>query len=230
MNPRTNFRYFLGLLPSALSVIALAGCGAVPLKQYYTLNYLPSPSRVRVCDSAYQCVIRLRDFDIEEAYDRPEIVYRQSPFQLQYDYYRSWAVKPSRMITDLVYKHLLTANLVSSVVRRYDEGPKPDHELSGMIEAIDEYDSQELWFAHLALRMTLTKISDGAVLFEKRFDLRKRVYEHKPENVIRELSSLLELIMTQAVSAMDKVLAKEYGMALPPADTSASTPSTGEIR
>jgi len=226
MNPRTNLRYLL----CALSVVAVTGCGAVPLKQYYTLNYLPSPSRVRVSDSAWPCVIRLRDFNIEEAYDRPEIVYRQSPFQLQYDYYRSWAVKPSRMITDLVYKHLLTANLVSGVVRRYDEGPKPGYELSGMIEAIDEYDSQELWFAHLALRMTLTRIADGGVLFEKRFDLRKRVYEHKPENVIRELSSLLELTMTQAISAMDRVLAKEFGVALPPADTSTSTPAAGGTR
>ena len=229
MKLRQNLRYLLCALP----VIALAGCGAVPLKQYYTLNYVPSPSRERVSDSAYQCVIRLRDFDIEEAYDRPEIVYRQSPFQLQYDYYRSWAVKPSRMITDLAYKHLLTANLVSGVVRRYDEGPKPGYELSGMIEAIDEYDSQELWFAHLALRMTLTRLSDGGVLFEKRFDLRKRVFEHKPENVIRELSSLLELTMTQAIGGMDKVLAKEFGLAPRPdrpADTSTSTPAAGEVR
>lgn len=221
-----NLRYILGALP----VIVFAGCGSVPLKQYYTLNYQPSSHREHLCDSAYRCIIRLRDFNIEEAYDRPEIVYRQSPFQLQYDYYRAWAVKPSRMITDLVYKHLLTANLVTGIVRRYDEGPKPDFELSGMIEALDEYDSQELWFAHIALRMTLSRISDGDVFFEKRFDLRKRVYEHKPENVIRELSSLLELIMTQAVRDMDLKFAKEFGVSLPAADTSSSSPATGEIR
>jgi len=226
MNRDTVLRHLFG----ALAIAVIAGCGSVPHKQYYTLNYLPSSARERVSDSAYQCVVRLRDFNIEEAYDRPEIVYRQSPFQLQYDYYRSWAVKPSRMVTDLVYKHLLTANLVSGVVRRYDEGPKPNYELSGMIEAIDEYDSQELWFAHIALRMTLSRISDGSVLFEKRFDLRKRVYEHKPENVIRELSSLLELIMTQAVRDMDGKFAKEFGVALPPADTSTSTPATRTIR
>jgi uncharacterized lipoprotein YmbA len=226
MNPVKRLLYVLGILP----VIFGAGCGSVPLKQYYTLNYLPSSQRERLNPAVYPCVVRLRDFNIEEAYDRPQIVYRQSPFQLQYDYYRAWAVKPSRMVTDLVYKHLLTANLVSGVVRRFDEGPKPDFELSGMLEAIDEYDSQELWFAHIALRMTLSRISDGSVLFEKRFDLRKRVYEHKPENVIRELSSLLEYIMTQSVRGMDVSLAKEYGVALPHADTSSSSPATGEIR
>jgi uncharacterized lipoprotein YmbA len=226
MKPVKKLLYVFGALP----FIVGAGCGSVPLKQYYTLNYLPSSQRERLNSSAYPCVVRLRDFNIEEAYDRPQIVYRQSPFQLQYDYYRAWAVKPSRMVTDLVYKHLLTANLVSGVVRRFDEGPKPDFELSGMIEALDEYDSRELWFAHIALRMTLSRISDGSVLFEKRFDLRKRVYEHKPENVIRELSSLLEYIMIQSVRDMDVRLAKEYGIALPQADTSSSSPATGEIR
>jgi uncharacterized lipoprotein YmbA len=226
MNPYRRRLCFLVALP----MIVLAGCGSVPVKQYYTLNYLPSSQRERLNDAAYPCVIRLRDFNIEEAYDRPQIVYRQSPFQLQYDYYRAWAVKPAQMVTDLVYKHLLTANLVSGVIRRFDEGPKPDYELSGMIEALDEYDSQELWFAHIALRITLTKISDGAVFYVKRFDLRKRVFEHKPENVIRELSSLLELIMTQAVRDMDMKLAKESGMALPPSDTTPSAPAIGEIR
>jgi uncharacterized lipoprotein YmbA len=207
-----------------------SGCGSVPLKQYYLLNYIPSTQRDRLNPIAYPCTIRLRDFDIEEAYNRPQIVYRQSPFQLQYDYYRAWAVSPAQMISDLAYKHLVTANLVAGVVRRFDEGLKPEYELSGMIEALDEYDSQELWFAHIALRITLTRISDGSSLYTKRFDLRKQVFEHKPENVIRDLSSLMEFIMTQAIRDMDFKLAKEFGVALPPSDTTRSFPASGEIR
>ena len=108
--------------------------------------------------------------------------------------------------------------------------PKPNYELSGMIEALDEYDSQELWFAHVALRINLTKISDGTVIYTKRFDLRKRVFEHKPENVIRELSSLMEFIMVQTIHDIDAKLAKEYGFATPAADTSGASPVTGEIK
>jgi len=224
--------WFCGIIGACIfcTLSVLTGCGSLPLKQYYLLNYIPSTQRDRLNLMAYSCTIRLRDFDIEEAYNRPQIVYRQSPFQLQYDYYRAWAVNPARMITDLVYKHLLTAGLVSSVIRRFDEGPKPEYELSGMIEALDEYDSQELWFAHIALRINLTRISDGTSLYTKRFDLRKRVFEHKPENVIRELSSLMEFIMTRAIHDIDLKLAKEYGVAIPPADTSSAPPATGEIK
>jgi ABC-type uncharacterized transport system auxiliary subunit len=222
--------YALGI--TALFVAMFTGCffSAVPIKEYYVLNYIPSAQRERLNPAPYPCTLRLRDFDIEEAYNRLQIVYRQSPFLLQYYYYSVWAVKPARMITDLVHKHVLTAGLVSNVIRRFDEGPKPEYELSGMIEALDEYDSRELWFAHIALRINLTRISDGTLLYTKRFDFRKRVFEHKPENVIRELSSLMEFIMTRAIHDMDLKLAKEYGMAIPPTDTSSASPATGEIK
>jgi ABC-type uncharacterized transport system auxiliary subunit len=156
-------------------------------------------------------------------------VFRQSPFELRYYYYRVWAVKPARMITDLVYKHLLSSNLVSTVVRRFDEGAKPDYELTGVVEAIDEYDSEELWFAHIGLRLTLTRLNDGTIMYTRRFDLRKRVFEHKPENVIREMSSLMEFIMTQAVRDMDARLSKEFGAPLPAAPDAAPSDSIGAL-
>jgi ABC-type uncharacterized transport system auxiliary subunit len=214
-------RRFL-LLSGTLTAIAVTmQCtwGPLPVKQYYMLNYLPSTQTERLNPAPYPCTIRLRDFSIEEAYNRPQIVYRQSPFELQYYVYRVWAVKPARMVTDLVYKHLVTRNLVSSVIRRFDEGPKPDFELSGVIEALEEYDSEELWFAHLATRMNLVRISDGQSVYTRRFDIRKRVYKHSPENVIRELSALMEYIMTQAAHDIDRQFSKEFGVA--------STPATG---
>jgi uncharacterized lipoprotein YmbA len=218
---------------AALAAAMLVSCAAIPVKQFYMLNYIPSTQRDRLNPAPYPATVRLRDFNIEEAYNRPQIVYRQSPFQLQYYYYRVWAVKPSRMITDLVYKHLLSASLVSGVIRRFDEGPKPEFELSGVIEALDEYDSDELWFAHIALRISVQRVNDGSSIYTRRFDLRKRVYEHKPENVIREMSSLMELIMTQVVRDLDVKLAHEYGVTVPAADSSDSateTPQTGEVK
>ncbi|MBN1578011.1 MAG: membrane integrity-associated transporter subunit PqiC [Chitinispirillaceae bacterium] len=193
-------------------VPVLFGCVRMPIKQFYVLNYVPSPARDRLNPGAYQCTFRLREFGVEEAYTRPQIVYRRSPFQLMYYVYRVWAVKPERMITDLFHKHLLTANLVSNVVRRFDEGNKPDYEVNGMIEAIEEYDSDELWFAHLALRVNLTRINDGRLMYSRRFDQRKRVFQHEPEYVVREMSALMEYIFTQAIHDFDAVLSSEFGV------------------
>jgi hypothetical protein len=53
----------------------------------------------------------------------------------------------------------------------------------------------------------------------RRFDIRKRVYKHNPENVIRELSALMEYIMTQAAHDIDRQFSKEYGVPSNTGDT-----------
>ena len=209
MESRNHIKSLRGI---CLLVVLLTGCAKVPVKQFYVLNYLPSASRDRLNPGAYQCVFRLKEFGVEEAYNKNRIVYRQSPFQLRYYVYRVWAVKPERMITDLLHKHLLTANLVSNVVRRFDEGHKPDYEINGMIEAIEEYDSDELWFAHLAIRISLTRIRDGRLMYSRRFDQRKRVYRHEPEYVVREMSALMEYTFAQVIHDFDAVLSAEFGV------------------
>ncbi|NLD93534.1 MAG: hypothetical protein GX639_12800 [Fibrobacter sp.] len=195
-----------------LALVLFTGCANVPYKKYYQLNYLPGLIADRQSDKPYPFTIRLKEFDIEEAYNRPQIVYRQSPFELRYYAYRVWAVKPSRMVTDLVYKHLLDVNLVSSVIRRYDEGSKPQYELSGMVEALEEYDSDELWFSHIALRFNLVNLRNGNIVYNRRFDLRKKVLEHNPELVIREMSALIEYAISQAIQDIDSKLAAESGI------------------
>jgi ABC-type uncharacterized transport system auxiliary subunit len=185
-------------------------CGTLPLRQYYVLNYISTGSTgPKESQAAYPFTVRLKDLDIEDAYARPQIVYRQSPFELRYYVYKLWAVKPSRMVTDLVYKHFVSSNLVSHVIRRYDEGLKPDYELAGTVEAIEEYDSDELWFAHFALRFALTRLSDGRVVYTRQFDNRKQVYKYSPEAVVQEMSAILEFIMDQLVQDVNVVLAKE---------------------
>lgn len=202
-------KFLLILLISCSGLLLL--CGNIPVKKYYILNYEPEMLRQKKASSPYPCTIRIKEFDIEQVYDKPQIVYRKSPFELQYYFYRVWAVDPTRMITDIVYKHLVTASLVSHVIRRLDQGFRPDYELSGMIEALEEYDSDEVWFAHLALRVNLTRIRDNKTIYTKRFDRRKQVFQHSPEYVVRDLSQILDFIVTQALYDIDSVLAQEYG-------------------
>lgn len=195
-----------------ISVLLSIQCGKVPVKQYYVLNYVPSPMKNRALKTPYPFVIRLKEFSIEEAYNRTQIVYRLSPFELRYYYYRVWAVKPTRMITDLFFKHLSSVKLVSSIVRRYDEGRRPEYELSGSVEALEEYDSEDILFAHIAMRVNLTRLSDGRSMYSRHFDLRKRVYRREPEFIIREMSQIMEVILNQAIIDIDSKLASEYGV------------------
>ena len=194
---------------SIVALLSLLSCAVQNDKKYYMLNYVPTP--VVANRTPFPCTVRLRDLDIEDAYARLQIVYRQNPFELQYYYSEQWAVKPTRMITDLIEKHIVAENLVSHLVRRYDDGPRPEFELSGAIESLEEYDSEKTWFAHLAIRLQLTRLSDGKVIYARRFDNRKEVFIDKPDFMVREMSAVLEHIVSSSITDLDSVLGREYG-------------------
>jgi len=200
------------VIGAALLAAILVVCAKPPSKQYYTLNYVPPSMARRIMPNPYACVVRLKEFSIEDAYNRLQIVYRLSPYELRYYNYRFWAVKPTRMATDLLFKHLNSVELVSGVVRRFDEGRKPDYEISGNIEALEEYDSEDLLFAHITMRINLTRLSDGANLYSRHFDIRKKVFRREADFVIREMSQIMEYILTQAIDDIDVKLAAEFGI------------------
>jgi len=195
-----------------LAIALFAGCGKPPSRQYYMLNYVPPDIERRTMQNPYACVIRLREFSIEEAYNRSNIVYRINPYELRYYNYKSWAVKPTRMLTDLFFRHLSSVQLVSGLVRRFDEGRKPDFELTGFIDALEEYDSEDMLFAHVSIRLNLTKISDGTMLYSRSFNRRKKVYTRETGLVIKEMSQIVEYIFTEAISDIDGKLAIEFGI------------------
>jgi ABC-type uncharacterized transport system auxiliary subunit len=207
-----NKKKIVALVCVCIAVLC-SGCGSLfgsmPVKQYYVLNYIPSADTGSSARRAYPYTIRVRELDIEEAYARTQLVYRQSPFELRYYNYKLWAVKPNKMVTELVRNHIVSSNLVKHVVLRYDENYKPDYELSGDIKAMEEYDSDQLWFAHLALRLSLVRLSDGTTIYSRQFDNRKRVFKYLPEAVVQEMSIILEFIMNQAINDMDAALAQE---------------------
>jgi ABC-type uncharacterized transport system auxiliary subunit len=213
MNHRVSIAGFCTVF--CLLICLTGGCGKVPVKRYYVINYEPNPLQNRISLYPYPYTIRVKEFDIEQAYSRPQMVYRKSPFELEYYYYQAWAVKPTRMVSDIFIKHLSSVNLVSHVVRRFDEGSKPDYELSGTIEAIEEYDSDQIWFAHVGISVQVTRLRDNKSVYTRTFDLRKKVFQHSPEYVVRELSLIMDYIITQAIVDLDRILAVESGVASP---------------
>lgn len=198
----------------ALAALALLTCSRPPVREFYMLSYVPPPLTNRTMQNPYAAVIRLREFSIEEAYNRQQIVFRTNPFQLHYYNFKSWAVRPARMVTDLFFRHLNSVNLVSGVVRRFDEGRRPDFEIAGFIEAIQEFDSEDALYAHLALRVSMTRLSDGETVYNRHFDLRKKVFRKETVAVVLELSQILEYVFSEVITDIDQRLASEFGILL----------------
>ncbi len=215
---KTRLRLACFLVGSAL----LSACffGKTVESKYYMLDYVPTPSAERLQRGPYPFVLRLRDPTISEAYARDEIVYRQSAYQMYFYSYHLWAVDPDRMIGDLLLKHLQAARLFENVIRTVEPYP-PNYEMTCDIQAIEEYDGTDMWYAHLAIAYQLIQAKSGQVVWKKRYDLRKVVPQKEPAYVVRELSELLETIQDKLVQDLEVPLEQANNSPAPDSGTRA---------
>lgn len=212
----------LGLAALAAGLM-LSGCffAKPQVTQYYVLDYLPTPPKDRLEKGPYPFVLRVRDCTIAEAYRRSQIVYRASANQMQFYGLHLWAVDPDRMINDLAIKHLKAARLFDNVTRSV-ENYVPDFFLSCDIQAVEEYDSKEQWYAHLAVEYQLENAKTNQVVWKKLYDLRKTVPQQEPVYIVRELSFLLESANDRLTQELEVVLDEAKDNPLVRRDSAAS--------
>jgi ABC-type uncharacterized transport system auxiliary subunit len=193
----------LALLAAAL----LQGCGSAKVhsRDYYTLFYALTDQERLHPQPAHPQVLRVRDFTVELAYDRQEIVYRYSPYQLEFYNYHQWVTKPQKMLTEMCWRHLRHANVFRDVTRSLKE-TLPEYELEATVQNIEEFDSDPEWYAHLAMTFRLIDYKTRAVVWHYSFDERRKVHNQSVVYVVRALSQILEERMGVVVGQLDTFL------------------------
>jgi ABC-type uncharacterized transport system auxiliary subunit len=124
---------------------------------------------------------------------------------MQFYSYHLWAVDPERMVGDMLFKHMRAARLFENVTRSVEHF-SPDFILSSEVQASEEYDGEESWFAHFAIEYVLESQSTGTAVWRKQYDFRKKVAQQEPLYVVRELSELLESVNNKLVQDLEVVL------------------------
>ena len=198
-----------GLLAAALLVSAsLSGCFSGPTGdyRYYLLDYVPEASRARLAKGPWPAILLVRNFEMGEAYHRPELVYRTSAHEIRYRWRDRWALRPEHVVSDMVRRHLSEVRLFREVQNQYQEHD-PDYELRGSVVSLEEYATEASRFAHLDLRLDFVRLADNRVLWAQEIDVRQEVKGEDPVLVVRALSNLLEASMDRAVGSMDSAMA-----------------------
>lgn len=185
----------------------LPGClgGTPPARTYFALQY-PTDGVQRYADHKYPVILRIRPFTATVAYDKQEIVYRTSPYEFQYYWFKLWAAKPKRMLEELTGSYLRDARLFQEVIKNVTTRA-PELDLECEVLAIEELDSTEsTWFARLSLRYSLVRTSNRVVLWEYEFDEKKPVYNHTPAFVVKAMTELFTEQLGKMTDAMDAYL------------------------
>ena len=184
-----------------LSAFTLTGClgGSTEPSRYYTV----SAESISIAGATSDARVHVKKFTIDPAYQRTNIVYRESPYDFMFYDLDLWATRPEQMLTQVAGEYLIKSNMFKSV----DLKPmgKPDFELLGNVDAIEEIDEGSSQEAHLAVQLTFRKVGEDAPLWEKRYDERQSMSKRDAHSAAEALSKLYAKYMQDALENISKV-------------------------
>lgn len=192
---RRLFLLLLLLLPACL------GGSSLP-RSYYVLASEPLDFKHHA--PALRGLVYVRNLDVDAVYEKFQIVVRNSPYELRYAEQNVWAVKPNEQMSDILAQALEHTNTFEAVTRELVTS-RPQYTLSGQLNAAEIYDSNDLWFAHLSVTLSLARFSDGARVWSYEYDQRKQISSQTFAHGVRGLSELSKNVVTDVVKQLGKL-------------------------
>ena len=173
-------------------VLLLCGCFSRPDVRYYQLRL--DESALVQAEEPTELVFAVESMIGDSAYEDPRIVYRSSPYRLDYYHYHRWTAPPGVMVSDFLRDAYAATGYFDSVV----SGFSPDAVvfLSGRIVAFEEVDlAKKEWEARVKMNLFLRDAASGDVVWSRTVEQQVPVQELNPEGVAQAMSTAVTMIV-----------------------------------
>jgi len=201
MNKNFLFTTIIGL------GVVLFSCGGIPPTYYYRVDYtLPGEGSNH---SVAPLTIGVTEFDAASLYEGDRIVYRNSPYEVNFYHYRRWVAPPNRLVTEHVFTHLKKTGAFAHVVR-FPADLAMDFVLGGKVRAFEEWDNGSEWYGLVTVEFSLRSVQTNEIVWEDAFSQKTRVPGKKPVQVVQAISESLGAVTEQAITALRAYLAKQH--------------------
>lgn len=182
----------------------LQSCGGVPETYYYTLAFAPGQP-LNDGHTPLPFALGVEKFQSETIYDDDRIIYRDSPFEVKYYYYRRWVAPPRHLVTEKVLSHLSESGLFEKVTA-YPSMVNVKYVLSGRLLAFEEWDEQDKWYGKVTFKASLYEPATQRVVWSATFAHQQSVAKKIPAAVVEAISRSLK----QCLDDLTKALAEEF--------------------
>ena len=191
-----KFTFIFFTLAFALALTACLGGGSSEPTRYYTVavEKIQTPTSSAYADKRLQ----VRKFTIEPAYQRTNIVYRESAYDFMFYDLDLWASRPEHMLAQVASEYLTKSNMFKGVETK--PTGKPDFEFLGNIVAIEEVDEGSSQYARLAIQLTFRKTESDQAIWEKSFDEKLSMDNREPRTTAETISKLFGKYMEEALN------------------------------
>ena len=170
------------------AVVLLNGCFASQTaKRYFELRPPATETPLQKTDKA----ILVEPVASEGIYDDFRIVYRTSPYQVNFYSYDFWANKPADLIQSAIFSFLQTSGVFDEVGKLM-VSENPEVVFKSRLKAIEEIDGGNVRYARLALEMEMVDYKTGGVILKHSFDRRLRLPKRDIVLLPKVISDILE--------------------------------------
>lgn len=190
-----------------VGLIWMAGCAGQGLNRRYYVLSQPNSEKVSQSEPKFDLSLRIQPTTIDELYNRLQLVHRPSLNEFEYYNFHLWAIKPNKMVSETLLKQFHQAQLFRQTFQDI-QNKLPDYTLASYIVAIEELDSGEHSYAHLAMRFRLIRQKDGVEVLTHQFDRREKVFAKTPRVIVESLSDLLAFETHQLIVKIDRYFSK----------------------
>ena len=184
----------VALFLAALALTACFGGSTSEPTRYYML----AVEDISMPNGNAKGNVQVRKFTVDPAYQKANIVYRESAYDFMFYDLDLWASRPDHMITQVVAEYAVKSNLFESV--EIKGSSKPGFEISGNVSAIEEVDEGSSQYARLAIEISFRKVDSDAPLFEKRYEGKQPMNKREPRAMAEATSKLLGKFMEDALA------------------------------
>jgi ABC-type uncharacterized transport system auxiliary subunit len=206
---RLNFLVYSALL---IAGFFLSGCGqsALAERKFYALDAVREGKPAPIHSDA---TLRLRRFNVDEAFATRELVYRVGEFRYESDYYHQFLVLPGIMITEETRDWLADSGLFARVTA-VGSRLEPTYLLEGnVVDLYADFTPKAAPEAIMEIRFFLLAGPEGdeSVVLSETYRAATPISTKTAEAVIEALSKSLADILTRLEADIAKVLARRPG-------------------
>jgi ABC-type uncharacterized transport system auxiliary subunit len=182
----------------ACIALFLAACaGKTPETRFYQLA---SPGQTTTANSAgvpLGAALQIEPLDTDPAYDDERMVYRLTPYRLDYYNYHRWSSTPGTLIADFLERSFESSGRFRNVTRDASGAPVT---LGGRVVAIEEVDKNKAsWVGRVVIELRLTDPATGQVIWSEQYEENEPVKQQTPEGLAAALSTALRRISDRAL-------------------------------
>jgi ABC-type uncharacterized transport system auxiliary subunit len=159
--------------------------------------------------STAKATLIVRNFLAQDPYNQERLVYRTSPYQLDFYNYHRWAAAPTEQVTDWTRRYLRATLLFAKVYPTGDGAA--DFTLTGKIRQLDEFDHEQTWEATLSVDFWLTRAEQRTPLWFQSYSATQQAAKRNPSAVAEAMSRNLETILGKLVTDLLPVVAVPTG-------------------